>query len=54
VSVSLPWPVVAEVMASHAAFELAVHVQSRVVLMATDPDIPSAGAASCGAFSTAT
>src|SRR6186997_2733945 len=41
-------------MASHAAFELAVQVQSRVVLMATDPVMPSAGAASLGAFSTDT
>jgi hypothetical protein len=50
VSESLPWPEVADVIAIHAAFVVAVHVQSRLVEIATVPDIPSAGAAPSAAF----
>jgi hypothetical protein len=42
------------VIASHAAFELAAQVQSRFVLIASEPDMPSAGAAAVAAFSRAT
>jgi hypothetical protein len=53
VSDSLPWPEVG-VIAIHAAFVVAVHVQSRLVEIASVPDIPSAGAARVAAFSTMT
>jgi len=42
------------VIAIHAAFAVAVHVQSRLVEIASVPDIPSAGAAPFAAFSTVT
>jgi len=42
------------VIAIHATFAAAVHVQSRLVEIASVPDIPSGGAASALAFSTAT
>ena len=51
---SLPWPVVADVIASHAVLVLAVHVQSRLVEIDRELEIPSAGAASRAVFSTAT
>jgi len=46
--------VAAEVIASQAALELAVHVQSRLVVIETEPVAPSAGADSVGAFSSVT
>ena len=51
---SLPWPEVADVMAIHAAFAVAVQVHSRLVEIASVPDIPSAGAAAVAAFSMVT
>ena len=51
---SLPWPEVADVIAIHAAFAVAVQVQSRLVEIASVPDIPSAGAALVAAFWTVT
>ena len=53
VSDSLPWPEVG-VTAIHAAFVVAVHVQSRLVEIASVPDMPPAGAAPVAAFSTVT
>lgn len=41
-------------IAIHAAFAAAVHVQSRLVEIASVPDIPSEGAAPFAAFSTVT
>jgi len=51
---SLPWPLVADVIEIQPAFVVAVHVQSRLVVIASAPDMPSAGAISAGASAIAT
>jgi hypothetical protein len=51
---SFPWPLVGDVIEIQPAFVVAVHVQSRLVVIASVPDMPSAGAVSAGASAIAT